>query len=274
VFDDLDATLKAVLGDSAAPTEVRSADARFDTPDKDFKPALATLNLFLHEVNENRALRDEARVLARDGDRYTSRLPSLRVDCTYLVTAWSAQTGGLKAAEEHRLLGLALRWLSRFPVVDGTFLRGSLKTPPQPYPLPAVVAQTQEGRSNSEFWSALGIPPRPAFSLTVTVTMDPYDEVEELAAVQDVHVTGTSIAHPALAGRILDHALIPVPQAAVTVVETGAQTTSAANGEFVLPALDFGVYTLQVRDGAKPVERVAVTYEADHQTHTVVLSGP
>ena len=52
-----------MLDDAAAPADLRAADVSFDTPDKDFKPAQATVNLFLHEVIENRALRDEARVI-------------------------------------------------------------------------------------------------------------------------------------------------------------------------------------------------------------------
>lgn len=274
MFNDLDATLKAMLDDAAAPADLRAADVSFDTPDKDFKPAQATVNLFLHEVIENRALRDEARVMERVGNGYTARLPSLRVDCTYLVTAWSAQAGGLKAAEEHRLLGLALQWLSRFPVLDDRFLRGALKTPPQPYPLSTVVAQAQEGRSNGEFWTALGVPPRPAFPVTATITVEPYDQVEELAAVQAIRIASTLSPHTALSGRILDHALAPVSAAAVTVVETGAQSTSAANGEFVFAGLDFGSYTLRVQPSGRPAEQVAVTYAADHQLHTVVLSPP
>ena len=51
------------------------------------------------------------------------RAPPLRVDCGYLVTAWSPKAGGLKAQEEHRLLGLALLWLSRFPVLEEPFLQ-------------------------------------------------------------------------------------------------------------------------------------------------------
>lgn len=274
MFDDLDATLKALLDDTAAPADLRAADVSFDPPDKDFKPAQATVNLFLHEVTENRTLRDQAPVITQVGNGYTARLPSLRVDCTYLVTAWSAQAGGLKAAEEHRLLGLALQWLSRFPVVDEVFLRGSLKTPPQPYPLPMVVAQAQEGRSNGEFWSALGVPPRPAFPVTATVTVDPFDQVDEFAAVQAIRIGSTLSPHSALGGRILDHALAPVPAADVTVVETGAQATSVATGEFVFAELDFGSYTLRVQPSGRPAEQVAVTYAAEHQLHTVVLSPP
>jgi hypothetical protein len=170
MFDDLDATLQAMLADAAAPADLRAADVGFDTPDQDYKPAQATINLFLHEVAENRALRDEARVIERTGDTYTSRLPSLRVDCSYLVTAWSAKTGGLRAQEEHHLLGLALIWLSRFPVIDDRFLQGTLKTPAQPYPLATMVAQTNEGQPMAHFWSALGVPPSPAFSRSIPST--------------------------------------------------------------------------------------------------------
>jgi hypothetical protein len=274
MFDDLDATVKAVLDDAAAPPAVRDADVSFDTPDRDYKPAQATLNLFLHEMSENRALRDEARVMTRTGDRYTSRLPSLRVDCTYLVTAWSTQAGGLKAAEEHRLLGLTLQWLNRWPVVDERFLRGALRTPPQPYPLTTVVAQTHEGRSSAEFWSALGVPPRPAFPVVITLTVEPYDEVEEFAAAQEIRISSSPPGGAALAGRVLDHTLAPVPGAAIAVVGTAQQTVSAADGEFSFPGLDFGEYTLRVQPAGGPAEQVAVTYAAEHQRLTVVLQQP
>ncbi|MEU4195398.1 Pvc16 family protein [Kribbella sp. NPDC026611] len=274
MFQDLDETLKAMLDDAAAPAELRAADVSFDTPDRDYKPAEATVNLFLHEVTENRSLRDEARVLTRVADGYTSQLPSLRVDCTYLATAWSAQAGGLKAAEEHRLLGLTLQWLSRFPVVADRFLRGSLQTPPQPYPLQAMVAQAKENRSTGDFWTALGIAPRPAFPLTVTVTVEPYDEVVQLPPVHEVHLHSGLIDDPLFRGVVFDHSLVPVAAATVSVDGTGARATSGPDGEFAVPGLEFGTYTLTVRASGRPDEQVAVTYAADHQTQTVVLSGP
>jgi hypothetical protein len=274
MFQDLDATVKAMFADSAAPDDLRNAEVSFDTPDKDFKPNLATLNFFLHEVAENRALRDEARVLQRAGDTYTSRLPSLRLDCTYLITAWSPQTAGLKAEEEHRLLGLALVWLSRFPVIDDRFLQGTLKSPTQPYPLSTLVAQTKEGQPMGEFWSALGVPPRAGFSLTVTITAEPFDQVEEFAALQGVRVQTTSLLHPALIGRVLDHTLAPVAGVSVTVAETGGQVTSAPDGGFAVAGLAFGTYTLHVQAAGQPGQQVPVTYAADSQIHNVILPGP
>ncbi|SDY48209.1 Carboxypeptidase regulatory-like domain-containing protein [Modestobacter sp. DSM 44400] len=276
MINDLDSSLAALFDDAVAPGDLRNADVAFQTPDKDYRPSQATLNLFLHEMTENRSLRDEARVMTRTGNRYTSRMPSLRVDCTYLITAWSVLSGGLKTAEEHRLLGLALLWLGRFPVLDERFLRGSLSAPPQPYPLPVALARTQEGRSNAEFWNALGIAPRPAFALTVTISIDPYDDVEDVPALEEdgVRIRPTSVVDPLLSGRVVDRAADPVPGAVVTVLETGDSVTADRHGDFVVPGPGFGTYTLQVERDGSPPQDVRVTYGAEHQTHTVVISGP
>jgi hypothetical protein len=47
MLHDLDATLRAVLTDPAAPADIRTAEISFETPDKDFRPAQPTVNLFL-----------------------------------------------------------------------------------------------------------------------------------------------------------------------------------------------------------------------------------
>jgi hypothetical protein len=274
MFQDLDATLKTMLGDAAAPADVRGADVSFDTPDKDYKPTQATVNLFLHDVQENRTLRDPAPVVERVGDGYASRQPPLRVDCTYLATAWSSKTGGMKAEEEHRMLGLALLWLSRFHVIEDRFLQGSLRNPPQPYPPPAMVAQMREGQGMGQFWSALGVAPRPAFSLIVTVGMQLVEELEQYPAVQAIRVETTTTTHPTLAGRVLDSTLAPVPTARVTVVETGQQATAGPSGWFAFTGLDFGRYTLLVQVPNRPDVRAEVDYEADSQIHNVILPGP
>jgi hypothetical protein len=73
-------------------------------------------------------------------------------------------------AEEHLLLGLALAWLSRFGTIPESYLRGSLVG--QPFPPPTLVAQMEGKQSLGDFWSALGIPPRPAFTVVVTIALD------------------------------------------------------------------------------------------------------
>jgi hypothetical protein len=275
MFQDLDATLEAMLNDAAAPEGLRNADVSFDTPDKDYKPTQATVNLFLHDLAENRDLRDPARVVERNGDVYASRPPPLRVDCTYLTTAWSAKPAAQRTQEEHHLLGLALSWLSRFPVIEDRFLQGDeLKNPPQPYPLPAVVAQVKEGQGMGLFWSALGIPPRPAFSLTVTIAMQPSDQVEQYPVTEKVLIEHASLTQPRLSGRVLDHALAPVPSARVSVVGTGLETTVDPSGTFAFAGLDFGRYTLLVQVTNRPDVQTPVDYAARGQVHNVILPAP
>jgi hypothetical protein len=120
-------------------------------------------------VSENRELRDPQPVrVVRDGV-VSVALPPLRVDCSYLVTTWSSLDGAAKVAAEHRLLGEALTWLAGFGTVPVRFLRGRLVG--QPYPPPTLVAQLAGKQEVGEFWHSLGIAPRPAFELTVTVAL-------------------------------------------------------------------------------------------------------
>lgn len=170
MFQDLDSTLQAMVEDPAAPALLRAADVSFETPDRDYAPDKTTLNLFLHEVSENRDLRDPEPILTFDQGAYRRRLPPLRTDCRYLVTAWSTKTGALRAAEEHQLLGQSLAWLSRFGTIPESHLRGALVG--QPFPPPTLVAQVDGRHASSEFWSALGIAPRVAFRLVATVALE------------------------------------------------------------------------------------------------------
>ena len=274
MFDDLDASLAALLADGAAPPEVRTADVSFTVPDKDFGPAQATVDLFLHEVQENRAMRDVAPIVQpQAAGGWESERPPLRVDCTYLVTAWSPKTGALRAAEEHRLLGRALLWLGRFPVIPDQYARGSLQTPPQPYPLATTVAQTREGQSMGEFWTALGIAPRPAFSLTVTIALQPYTETETFPALTAIQLRSGRFDEPQLYGRVLDSQLAGVPGASVTLVEASLTVTADALGAFRFTAVPFGSYTLAVTSAGHPDMSRQIEYADAVQAHDVVLTG-
>ena len=258
MFHDLDATLREILDDGGAPAQLQAADKSFEPPNKAFAPALPTVNLFLYEVKENRVLRDPMPIIAQVGGVFVRRIPPLRVDCTYLITTWSNQPGATGVAEEHQLLGQALAWLSRFPIIPEPFLQGSLAVPPQPFALPTMVAQMEDGKSAGEFWSALGSVPRPAFHLTVTISMDLGLETPEGPPV----VTSETIlkekmppgvVEPVLSDTFLIGGTIrvdgtpdPIPNAEVTLVELGFITTTDAEGQFTFTGLDAGNYTLHI----------------------------
>jgi len=172
MFDDLDASLQRLFTDPAAPQPLRDADVSFETPGRDYAPTRPTVNLFLHEVRENRALRDPVPVLDRSGPGLLLRQPPLRVECGYLVTAWSDPTTGaaVRVGQEHRLLGLALAWLARFATIPPAYLAGALAG--QPFPPPTTVARPQAPTEPGQFWTALGVPPRPSLGLWVTAALD------------------------------------------------------------------------------------------------------
>jgi hypothetical protein len=274
VFQDLDATLKAMLADPAAPADLRAADVSFDTPDRSFTLAQATVNLFLHDVQENRELRDDAPLLTLANGTFTATPAPLRVDCGYLVTTWSTKAAGLKAEEEHRLLGQALLWLSRFPVIDQSYLQGGLLTPPQLYALPAMAAQLKESQSMGQFWTALGIAPRPAFSLNVTIALQPFTTTDQYPQVQSIQLQPSRLDQPVLAGRVLNSTLAPVATAQVSVVEANQHTATDLLGGFAFPNLAFGTYTLLVQVSGRPDLPTTISYAADSQLHNVILAGP
>jgi Pvc16 N-terminal domain len=172
VFDDLDAALQRLLGDAAAPAAVREADVSFETPGRDYAPTGPTVNLFLHEISENRARRDPEPVVDRSGPELVLRVPPLRVECAYLITTWADSTVGaaVRVGQEHRLLGLTLAWLSRFATLPAASLGGALAG--QPFPPPAVVARPATPTEPGQFWTALGMAPRPSLVLRVTVALD------------------------------------------------------------------------------------------------------
>jgi hypothetical protein len=182
--------------------ELLAATTNFATPDKDFASTLVveTVNLFLHDVKENRELRDPVPVEKQLGTVVRRHRAPIRVDCTYMVTTWSKAAGDQRIRNEHRLLGQALNWLTRFPVLPADILQGelALMNVDDPtirrFPLPpTMVAQFDPDKDSGEFWTALGIPPRPAISLVVTVAMDlgaPFEEPAVTSLVADYYRKG------------------------------------------------------------------------------------
>jgi len=248
MLHDLDATLKKMLDDAGSPTELRNAEVSFETPDKTFSPEQPTVNLFLYEVKENRELRDPVPITEKLGDMFVRRRPPLRVDCSYLVTAWSRATGAARVAEEHQLLSQGFLWLSRFPTIPAAYFAGSLVG--QPFPPPTLVAQMDGTKNTGEFWSALGVPPRPYFNLVVTIAMDLAVQTPEgppvvtkdirlvLAGVEDrfLEITGTVREAGTLA---------PIANAQVSLVELERVALTDAEGRFRLAGLNAGNYTLR-----------------------------
>jgi hypothetical protein len=266
VFHDLDSTLMALLNDAPQGElpELRNADVSFETPDRNFAPGQATVDLFLYEVRDNRELFDPEPIVERLNGTVVRRPPPVRADCSYIVTTWAAgTTGAARIAAEHRLLGQALTWLSRFPTIPQQYLQGGLTSPRRIYPLPTMVANVDPNQHAGDFWNALGIPPRPAFYLTVTVelpfalgTEGPMVTTTLVDYLQD-RVAATREERISLGGVVRDPAGAPVAEAWVALGPTQQTARTDAEGRYTFVSVPRGTgYTLRAQAlGHPPVSR-------------------
>ena len=171
MLHELDQTLAALL-----KRELPGRDqitVSFAAPDDQFSVKLPAVDLFLYDVRENLELRSNDDVLERLGDLTSIRIqPPVRVDASYLITAWPGVGSGQSDAseDEHMLLSAVMRALLRFPKLPRELLRGGLAR--QDWPLPVSTLQPGRLQSLGEFWQALGGKPKAALNYTVTLPVD------------------------------------------------------------------------------------------------------
>lgn len=180
MIHDLNNTLKVIL-QHELPTPLNEQVAiSFDPPDDQFPPPSVTppaIDLFLYDIRENRDLRSNEWSLQRESDGTGRRsMPLVRVDCSYLITAWPSQSTPNRAADEHRLLSEVMMVLLRFPTLPEWLLQGGLAA--QELPLPTAVLQPGHLQSLGEFWQALGGKPKAALNYTVTIAVQPFASVD------------------------------------------------------------------------------------------------
>jgi len=187
MIDDLDRTVEELLKRELSPALVGQVAISFSAPDSGFPPSSVTLpsvDLFLYDVRENLELRNSGWIVEhRDGGTATRRHAPTRVDCSYLITAWSSESSISRPLDEHRLLSEVMKVLLRHPTIPDVLLQGSLKG--QEPPLPSSTLQPGRLQSVAEFWQALGGKPKAALNYTVTIGIVPDQPVETELPVMD-----------------------------------------------------------------------------------------
>jgi len=191
MIDDLDRTIATLLRHETYGLPRALAEQvqiSFATPDDQFPPQSVTLpavDLFLYDVRENLELRSNEVYVERRSDGSASRsLAPVRVDFSYLVTAWSSESVPDRAQDEHRLLGEVMLVLLRHRAIPVDVLQGVLAA--QEPPMPASALQPGRLQSLGEFWQALGGKPKAALNYSVTVSV-------EVAAAEDVRLVTEKI---------------------------------------------------------------------------------
>jgi hypothetical protein len=152
---------------AVVPLAPREADIAFEAPDKDWAASVSrpTVNLYLWDIRPSMMERDFGmiEVTDRNGQRQR-RSPLPRVECRFLVTAWTREVN-----DEHSLLGRVLSALLVNPVITTDHLADALASIE---PLPTIELRTGPATENSDFWSALGGQLKPGLDVVVTVTVD------------------------------------------------------------------------------------------------------
>jgi hypothetical protein len=162
----LDESLEAFLR-AAVPLPARDIDVVFEAPDGAWAAGVSrpTVDLYLWDVRPNMSEREYGEELvSRDNGKRFRRDPLPRIDCRYLVTAWTSEV-----RDEHSLLGDVLAALLLHPAIGAEHLQGAFA---EVRPLPGIRLRTGDGSENSDFWSALGGQLKPGLDLVVTATID------------------------------------------------------------------------------------------------------
>jgi hypothetical protein len=190
VFQDLDSTLSTLLKTRLPPDLAQQIAISFVTPDDQFPPpsvALPAVDLFLYDVTENRDLRQTAPTIERQTDGRVIRYPApVRVDCSYLITAWAKSSTPSPDQDEHRLLGEVLRVLLRFREIPAEVLQGSMTT--MAMPIRTFVGPMSDAQNRGELWQALHGKPRAAIRYIVTLAMDVIGPEDAGAIVKDMAI--------------------------------------------------------------------------------------
>ena len=171
MLDDLDRSLRGLLLDEL-PRVVERIEAdgcaiTFDVPNRENSTRLTrpTLNLFLFHIQENRDLRPGPWLTRRSNGGIGEERPPVRLECHYLVTAWSNEV-----EDEHRLLTGSARTFFRNPVLPEAVLEGALVD--TEFELRVMVAEPAQLKDIVDIWSVLDNDLKPSVRVNVIVPLD------------------------------------------------------------------------------------------------------
>jgi hypothetical protein len=159
VLHETDAALRGLLGQGLPA----GTTLRFEAPEPSWGAEGPVLGLLLHRIEEDPAGRVGSATEHRDpsGRLLGRRAPSRRYRTHYLLTGW-----GPDVTVGHQVLGAALCALSGHETVPPAHLTGSLSRGGRPVTLTVAPPVTDE-----PLWRALGLRPRAALEVRLTVTL-------------------------------------------------------------------------------------------------------
>ncbi len=281
MLDLLDVLLRDVLLGAGIPNLNQPNQVRFQAPDATMRADVANLpgpalSVYLVDLRENRHLRSNERIARPlNGDMVAEPAPP-RVDCHFLITAWSPQQAGVgvePSLEEHQLLYNTTAALMRLDDEIGpgrNYLPGTPKRlawPPRfrDDVFPIFVLPVEGFAKLSEFWTTMGpgSPWKPPVYCIITVPVALLNEIQgpmvttTISDHRNFDPQALSVAGDVwlqIGGHVVDVAspLDPVPLAGawVTVTEepggsVRGRATTDAHGRFIFTRLRRATYRLR-----------------------------
>lgn len=248
--------------------DVQDGQVGLRPPDDDWRSHVSglgprkALNVYLVDLRENRKLRSNERVHSVDNGIVSETPAPNRVDCHYLITAWSPATEETgKTMDEHQLLHQVMAVLMHHqPLVPRqAYLPDPL---PPTFPgeiadaeLPTAVLPVDGFPKYAEFWGTMGANHRwkPAIYLVVTLPVVLRTEIAgpmvttRITEYRQRGQSETAEVWIQIAGTVTNPAGDPVSGAWVHLDPGDHTTTTDAAGRFAFMRLRSGDYTLTVR---------------------------
>jgi Pvc16 N-terminal domain/Carboxypeptidase regulatory-like domain len=242
----------------------------FQPPDETWRNHVSNLdgnalNVYMADLRENRKLRTNERVREMENGIVTETPAPRRIECHYLITAWSpaAETPSVEpTVDEHALLYDVVRVLT----TNEPLVPRQVYEPEDPLPVgfPEEIADEElptallpvEGFSKlAEFWGTMGVNHRWKPAVYLVVTLPVVFEPDIAGALVTTRITEyrqsgrpqTSEVWIQIAGTVTNLAGDPVSGAWVRLDPVAQKVTTQSDGRFTFLRLRSGDYTLRVR---------------------------
>lgn len=266
----------------AARRSVLDRQVRFQPPDEDWRTYVQNLqhnalNVYLFDLRENRKLRSNARERQPQNGLITETPAPRRVDCHYLITAWSPANVAQQVEptlDEQVLLYDAIGVLMNNDPLNPSRIYPQNSTPLNNVPeiirnadLPTTILPSEGFPKLAEFWGTMGAGNRwkPAVYLIVTLPVilrsetAGYMVTTRITEYRQCSQPETAEVRIQIGGRVLDVTVdppVPVPNAWVrleTRSDEPLQTTETNElGRFTFEQLRPGEYQLNWRATGHP----------------------
>jgi len=253
---------KALIHDSDAAFEVS-----FNAPDKAYISELQSpgvINLYMYSFQENLERRhaETFPVVSHDGDnKVIGRKPRL-VDVNYMISAWSRGASDNALVEQH-LLSRVIQGIGRYDMLPPELIDEGYQPGPSGVSMKLMLDQDSK-RTQGEFWSALGVAPKPVLNLELTVPIDVFAPVGvpvvtdidrqlgRLEVPRDQWQQQPDEPNPALAGQIERNGPVPFSHLTVNARVFGTSdiwtTNPDLSGHWQFDTLPEGGYVVWVEN--------------------------